>query len=140
MNSRAYLYRRIVQAKLFIDVNYADKLNLDVSSGEAFFSKYHFIRLFKAAYGFTPHQYLTKVRVDKAKLLLEKGEPPSDVCFKVGFESITSFTALFKKHSSLSPGKYQEACREKQRLIKEKPLRFIPNCFAEAKGWTKKQF
>ncbi len=67
---KAYLYRRIVQAKLFIDSNYTDNIDLDNISDEAYFSKFHFTRLFKKIYGRTPHQYLTFVRIEKAMLLL----------------------------------------------------------------------
>jgi AraC-like DNA-binding protein len=66
---RVYLYRRIVQAKLFIDSKYADKIDLDNISDEACFSKFHFIRLFNSIYGKTPHQYLTFVRIEKAQQL-----------------------------------------------------------------------
>ena len=64
---KIYLYRRIVQAKLFIDKFYSEKIDLDNISDEAYFSKFHFIRLFKSIYGKTPHQYLTTVRIEKAQ-------------------------------------------------------------------------
>jgi AraC-like DNA-binding protein len=67
---KVYLYRRIVNAKLFIEQNYASAIALNDISDEAYFSKYHFIRLFKKIYGKTPHQYLTAIRIDKAKSLL----------------------------------------------------------------------
>ena len=60
---KAYLYMRIVQAKLFIDKSYAEPINLKDITNEAFFSKYHFIRTFKAIYGYSPHQYLKKLLV-----------------------------------------------------------------------------
>lgn len=94
---KIYLYKRLVQAKLFIDKNYADKIDIDQISDEAFFSKFHFIRLFKEIYGKTPHQYLTSVRIDNAILLFQKDKTISDVCFAVGFESLSSFSGLFKK-------------------------------------------
>src|SRR5689334_15724931 len=94
---KIYLYRRIVQAKLFIDKNFAGDINLDAIADEAFFSKFHFIRLFKTTYGKTPHQYLTAVRIDHARLLLQNNNSVSETCFAVGFESLTSFTGLFKK-------------------------------------------
>ena len=68
---KVYLYRRIVQAKLFIDNNYAENIDLDNISDEAYFSKFHFIRLFKNIYGKTPHQYLIFVRIEKAIELLK---------------------------------------------------------------------
>ena len=54
---KVYLYKRIVQAKLFIDNNYFKNIDLDNISDEANFSKFHFMRLFKNAYGKTYFSY-----------------------------------------------------------------------------------
>jgi AraC-like DNA-binding protein len=132
-----YLYKRIVQAKLFIDKNYAEKIDLSNIADEAYFSKFHFIRLFKTIYGKTPHQYLTYVRIEHAKQLLLNNSSIADVCFTVGFESITSFTALFKRHTDLPPSVYKHQQLKRMKQIKKMPLQFIPNCFAEQKGWQK---
>src|SRR5215831_16909535 len=67
---KAYLYRRIVQAKLYIDEHFAEPINLNDMSDTAAFSRFHFIRLFKQAYQKTPHQYLTFVRLEHAKQLM----------------------------------------------------------------------
>lgn len=133
---RFYLYKRIVQAKLFIDSNFQEHINLDHIADEAYFSKFHFIRLFKQTYGKTPHQYLTFVRVEKARLLLQKAMPVAEVCVAVGFDSITSFTGLFKKVTSLTPAVYQKQQLTRRKEIDEVPLKYIPNCFAEQNGWT----
>ena len=53
---KASFYRRIVQAKLFIDSRYADSIDIDNIADEACFSKYHFIREFKKVYVKSPHQ------------------------------------------------------------------------------------
>lgn len=132
-----YLYNRIVKAKLFIDKNYQDNIDLENIADEAYFSKFHFIRLFKSICGKTPHQYLTQVRIDKAKFFLGLNHNVSSTCFMVGFDSITSFTALFKKSEKKTPSEYQRQNRIRQEKIRTEPLRFIPNCFAEQKGWTK---
>src|SRR4051812_16543227 len=92
---KIYLYKRIVQAKLFIDNHYAEKIDLNNIADEAHFSKFHFIRLFKSIYGKTPHHYLTQVRIDKARQLLTKNISIAEVCCAVGFDSMTSFTGLF---------------------------------------------
>jgi AraC-like DNA-binding protein len=125
-----YLYKRIVQAKLFIDHNFAQAIDLNNISGEASFSKFHFIRLFKSIYGKTPHQYLTQVRIENAKQLLQKEISVTETCFAVGFDSLSSFTALFRRYAKLSPSIYQQQFMQKQVLIKSKPLQFIPACFA----------
>lgn len=135
---KVYLYRRIVQAKVFMDTHYAEALDLDNVSDEAYFSKFHFIRLFRKTYGLTPHQYLVAVRMGQAKNLLVTEAPVTDVCYAVGFESVSSFTRLFKRRVGLTPAAWQAAQRRLRAEIAEAPLKFIPNCFAEKKGWTEK--
>jgi AraC-like DNA-binding protein len=132
-----YLYKRIVQTKLFIDSHFSEKIDLNDIADEALFSKFHFIRLFKEIYNNTPHQYLTKVRIEKAKELLQQNQSVTNVCFAVGFDSLSSFTGLFKRVAKLSPSIYQKQFLERQQRIKEAPLQFIPNCWVENKGWTK---
>jgi AraC-like DNA-binding protein len=134
---KIYLYRRIVQSKLFIDTHYANAIDLDNIASEAFFSKFHFIRLFKKIYDKTPHQYLTSVRIEQAKLLLQTEMAVADVCFSVGFDSISSFAGLFKRITSTTPSLYQKLQLKRSEEIRSVPLKFIPNCFAESKGWTK---
>jgi AraC-like DNA-binding protein len=137
---KMYLYMRIVQAKLFIDDHYFENIDLSNIADEACFSKFHFIRLFKTIYGKTPHHYLTQVRIEKAKLLLSKGLPISDTSISVGFDSSTSFAALFKKYSGVSPSVFQSRELSKKSIINANPFQVIPNCFAQTHGWTKKQF
>lgn len=132
---KVYLYRRIVQAKLFIDNNYADKIDLNNISNEAYFSKFHFIRLFKSAYGKTPHQYLKYVRIEKAKELLKKDTPVSEACFLVGFDSLSSFSGLFSKVVGKSPSTYLKHYQENQKKISLTPLAFVPGCYAYQHGW-----
>ena len=134
---KLYLYRRIVQAKLFIDRHYAEQLDLAQIADEACFSRFHFSRLFKSAYGKTPHHYLTQVRMDKAQQLLAQGTLVSTVCFSVGFDSSTTFAALFKKHVGISPSVYQAGQLKKQISFAANPLHAVPNCFAESYGWKK---
>jgi AraC-like DNA-binding protein len=135
---KVYLYRRIVQAKLFIDKHYTKTIDLGNISDEAYFSKFHFIRLFKKIYGKTPHQYLTAVRIEKAMELLKANIAVSDVCYAVGFESLSSFSGLFKRVVSVTPSTYLEQQQRIKAQIINSPLTFIPNCFAEKNGWTKK--
>ena len=134
---KVYLYKRIVQAKLYMDTNFSGQPDLNNIADEAWFSKFHFIRLFKKIYGKTPHQYLIGVRIEKAKELLQLGVSITEVCLGVGFESTSTFTGLFKRYTKVTPSAYQQQHLQRQEEIKQTPLKFIPNCFAESKGWTK---
>ena len=131
-----YLYRRIVQAKLFIDQFYAEKIDLDNISDEAYFSKFHFIRLFKSIYGKTPHQYLTNVRIEKAQQLLQKNKSVSEACFLVGFDSVSTFSGLFTKLVGKTPSKYLNYHNQRKTKIETRPLAFIPGCYAFMHGWA----
>jgi AraC-like DNA-binding protein len=134
---RHYLFKRIVQAKLYIDKSFSEKIDLSNISEEAYFSKFHFIRLFKKIYNRTPHQYLIYVRIERAKILLAENFPVSEVCYAVGLESITSFTGLFKKVTGITPALWQQQQIQRKQETIAAPLKFIPNCFAESNGWTK---
>ena len=134
---RQYLYLRTVRAKLFIDANFASDTDLDKIADEACFSKFHFVRLFKSIYGKTPHQYLTHVRIERAKEYLADGQTVAYACFKVGFDSISSFTGLFKRRTGLTPRQYQLEQLNFKESVAAKPLHHIPGCFAEKKGWKK---
>lgn len=132
---KIYHYRRIVQAKLFIDNNYCENIDLNNIADEAYFSKFHFIRLFAKIYGKTPHQYLKYLRIEKAMQLLRADTPVSETCYSVGFESLSSFTNLFKKMVGLTPSAYLLQQQQIKAQILKTPLNFIPGCFAEKKGW-----
>lgn len=134
---KIYLYKRIVQAKLYIDAHYAEPIDLSNIAEEAWFSKFHFIRLFKSIYGRTPHHYLTQVRIEKAKLLLQEGRSITEVSWALGFESPTSFAGLFKRHVGMAPSVFRRRQQQRQAEMAANPLRFVPNCFAENNGWVK---
>jgi AraC-like DNA-binding protein len=133
---KVYLYRRIVQAKLYIDTNYADKIDLDNISDEAYFSKFHIIRLFKSVYGLTPHQYLKATRIEKAKQLLKEGKAVTDACFEVGFDSLSSFSGLFKRVVGQSASSYAAHYQQNKAQQAKTPLAFIPGCYAYQHGWS----
>src|SRR6185369_10965512 len=81
------IYQRIASAKMYIDRNYHESIDLDEISQQAFLSRFHFHRLFTKIYRRTPHQYLTQKRLDKARDLLSENKPVTEVCNEVGFES-----------------------------------------------------
>lgn len=132
---KVYLYRRIVQAKLFIDSNYADNIDVENISDEACFSKFHFIRLFKTIYGKTPHQYLKAVRIEKAQQFLRTENSVTEACLAVGFDSQTSFSGLFKRITGESPSAYSKRHMVAKKKISKNPLAFVPSCYTYQHGW-----
>ena len=126
------IYQRVVTAKLYIDDNFAEPIDLKDISEKAFLSRFHFHRLFSRIYRKTPHQYLTRKRIEKAKNLLAENKPVTDVCNEVGFESIGSFSVLFKKEIGFAPQYYRNMAWLKKQQAKEQPKKFIPHCFIES--------
>jgi len=129
---RAYVYRQVVRAKLFIDVHFADDIDLESIAGEAYYSRYHFLRLFRQMYGVTPQQYRRRVRMEHAKSLLGDGVPVTEVCIEVGFESLATFSAAFKSLTGTSPSEYARNIGNRRCSQWEQPLAFVPGCFAAA--------
>jgi AraC-like DNA-binding protein len=98
------------QARDLIDLRFADPLDLDLMAAQAGFSKFHFARSFKDAYGETPANYLSRRRVERAKDLLRSANlTVTDVCVLVGFSSLGSFSSRFSELVGLSPSAFQRA-------------------------------
>ena len=125
------LYQRIAAAKVYIDENYHEQIDLEVISKKAFLSRFHFHRLFRQVYKRTPHQYITQKRLDKAKDLLAENKLVNDVCNEVGFESIGSFSTLFKKEIGFAPTYYRNMAWLKKQQQKAQPKVAIPHCFIQ---------
>jgi AraC-like DNA-binding protein len=125
------LYQRIVAAKVYIDEHFDSPLDLGTVSQKAFLSRFHFHRLFSQVYQKTPHQYITFKRMEKAKDLLAENKGVTEVCNEVGFESLGSFSVLFKKEIGFAPQYYRNmAWLKKQKMIQQ-PKAVIPHCFLE---------
>ncbi len=131
MNLTIDIYQRIIAAKIYIDENFHESIDLEEISQQAFLSRFHFHRLFTKIYRRTPHQYLTQKRLEKAKDLLATNKAVIEVCNEVGFESIGSFSVLFKKEIGFAPTYYRNMAWLKKQKQKEQPKSAIPHCFIE---------
>ena len=101
-----YMYVR--QSKTFMEKYYSDKIELDQIAAAAFMSRFHYIRIFQQVYGMTPRQYLRDLRIKKAKELLKKGHSVTQVCFDVGYDSLPTFSKVFKRGTGYSPREYRQ--------------------------------
>jgi AraC family transcriptional regulator len=103
--------RRLKRVCEFIDANLERELRLDQLAQVACLSRYHFARAFKKATGHTVHQYLTTVRLERAKELLAANESSiADIAFQCSFSSQANFTKAFVRSLGISPGRYRRAC------------------------------
>lgn len=121
LSTKTELYKRICRAKEYMDSSFTENLTLNKISKEACLSQFHFIRLFKSVYKTTPHRYLTSKRIDKARnLLFTTDMSITEICFEIGFESVSSFSWLFKCRFGLSPEQVREQYRMHMSKIKLK--------------------
>jgi AraC-like DNA-binding protein len=104
-----FLLPALRRARDLIDREYAEPLNLDAMAREAGYSRFHFARAFAAAYRETPRAYLTRRRIERAKTLLRTANlSVTEICFLVGFASLGSFSARFRKLVGRSPREYRD--------------------------------
>jgi AraC family transcriptional regulator len=102
------LYRRLLRGRDYLDSFFGAPVHLVDVAREACLSPYHFHRLFREVFRETPNQYLQRKRLANAQRLLERGEQSvTDICLEVGFESIGSFSGLFRRSFGCSPRAYR---------------------------------
>ena len=96
---------------------------------------FHFIRLFKATFGETPHQYRSRAQVEKAKhLLVLTNLSITEVCMAVGYSSLGSFSALFSRRVGMSPSEFQRRYRPGSAPERQLPASLIPGCLSLMTG------
>lgn len=105
-------YASLRSARDLIDREFASPLDLTVLAAKAGYSRFHFVRAFRAAYGATPGDYLSRRRVERAcELLRAANLTVTEVCFLVGFSSLGSFSSRFSELRGCSPSEYQRRAR-----------------------------
>lgn len=99
----------IETAKEYIRTNYSKDISLDDVSRIVNISPYYFSKIFKEDTGEGFVEYLTKVRIDKAKELLETTEfSMKEICSMVGYADPNYFSRSFKKNVGVTPTEYKE--------------------------------
>jgi AraC-like DNA-binding protein len=106
--TRAELYRRLHLARDYIDATCAGPLTLADLARTAGLSPNHLLRTFRQLFHQTPYQYVTARRLELARRLLAETERPiSEICLAVGFESLGSFSWLFRRKVGVAPSEYR---------------------------------
>ena len=97
------------KAIAFINENLDRDLKLIEIANLVRMSPYHFARMFKQSIGCTPHQYLVRQRLSKAKELLRASDLAiADIGFIVGYKNQSHFAKVFRKHLKVSPTAYRD--------------------------------
>ncbi len=101
--------RPIRIAKQYMQTHYMEGISLEEIAGIAGFSPGYFSSLMKKEMGIGFSEYLTQLRMEKAKELLKgTNKNIKDICRQVGYSDLKHFTALFKKYTGIKPGEYRK--------------------------------
>jgi AraC-like DNA-binding protein len=113
--------RRAVEAALWIDAHSHSEIGLEAAADQAGLSAFHFLRLFSAVLGVTPHQYLVRSRLRHgARLLTEEDRTITDVAYEVGFNDLSNFVRTFHRAAGVSPLKFRKASRGDRKIFQER--------------------
>jgi AraC-like DNA-binding protein len=113
--------RRAVEAALWIDAHSHQEIGLEAVAEQAGLSAFHFLRLFSAVLGVTPHQYLVRSRLRHgARLLTEEDRTITDVAYEVGFNDLSNFVRTFHRAAGVSPLKFRKASRGDRKIFQER--------------------
>lgn len=99
---------QVAKAREFIDAHQGEDLSLDQVAAYVHTSTFYFCKLFKKATGLTFTEYLTRVRIEKARALLaDRQKRVSEIAFEVGFQSLSQFNRAFLRICGQSPSQFR---------------------------------
>ncbi|HLG58088.1 MAG TPA: AraC family transcriptional regulator [Vicinamibacterales bacterium] len=120
---------RLCRARDLLRDTHDRTLTIEEVAKAAALSPFHFIRLFRAVFGETPHQFRIQARVDRAKELLAVSDySVTDVCMEVGFTSLGSFSDLFARRVGVAPSVYRRQIRSVMAAPGVLPKALTPGC------------
>jgi transcriptional regulator GlxA family with amidase domain len=104
--------RALRRVREYIEANLEENISIQVLAGIAGLSMYHFARVFKQSEGVTPHDYLVKCRVRRAKELLSDTDlPMSEIALASGFSDQSHCARRFREHVGVTPSAYRWSAR-----------------------------
>ncbi|WP_181397696.1 AraC family transcriptional regulator [Gracilibacillus dipsosauri] len=106
--------QRIQRVKDYIHECYDEDITLSTLARISGLSEFQFSRTFSKQCGISPHVYLSQIRMEKAKKLLDNGITIAEVAVAVGFVDQSHFSRRFKKIFGITPGQYVAASKDVQ--------------------------
>jgi AraC-like DNA-binding protein len=99
---------KLCHARDLLTENTEQKISIKFLAQELGMSQYHFIRLFSAVFGLTPHRYRVVNQLEKAKReLLQSKKAITNIAFDCGFSSLGTFSLMFKNYVGATPKRYR---------------------------------
>lgn len=95
----------------YLEAHFAERVCLADLTRVAEMSGFHLIRQFRRHHGVPPHRYLELVRIERARVMLQRGARISQVAFATGFSDQSHLTRQFKRVLGVTPGSYARSYR-----------------------------
>jgi len=120
-STKQEILKRVLLAKEIIDNDYLQNFDLNYLAKESSLSKYFLIKSFKQVFKITPHQYHIRLKINKAKELLQhKNLSISEVAWLLNYPNIFTFSRQFHLTTQYSPSRFKEIYANKRSFIKMK--------------------
>ncbi len=116
----------------YMHENLDDKLTIEKLADLARMNRFHFIRAFKMAFGQSPYDFLTDLRITQAKrLLVHTRLSANEIGIQCGFFSASRFSAAFRQNTGITPSAYRTRILSEQRSLEHFPEAMIAPYYAE---------
>lgn len=113
--------RRAVTSALWIEAHAGEPVDLQALATRCGLSPYHYLRVFAAVLGVTPHQYVIRCRLrHAARLLVDEDRSITDIALDVGFSDLSNFVRSFGRAAGTSPRGYRRAARGDRKIFQER--------------------
>lgn len=104
----------LADIKAYIDAHYFENMKVSTFTDKYFLSREYLMKLFKARYGYGIHEYVQKVRMDKAKeLLADESLKIQDISEMLGYKDKNYFSKAFRNYCECSPSEFRAALGNK---------------------------
>jgi AraC-like DNA-binding protein len=103
-----HVQARVEEVKAYLEANMTRDVNMVSVARRVALSPFYLTRIFKAQYGVPPYRYLIRLRINYAtELLRDSVLTVTQICHRVGFNSLSHFITTFRRHVGVSPTQYR---------------------------------
>lgn len=96
---------KVIDVIAYIREHLSEELSVDILAKQCYLSKYHLMRQFKEATGYSIHRYINEKRIQAARRMILSGMPASKACYECGFRDYSTFARRFKMIVGRAPSK-----------------------------------
>ncbi len=123
-------FRRLIRARDFLAAGFGNQILLEQAARQACLSPFHFQRLFVRTFGESPGEFVTRLRMERARRLLEADEMPiTEICLEIGYASLGTFSKRFAERVGQPPSEYRRAARRSIAPRQGWRIYRLPSCF-----------